>query len=229
MTAHSSKIKAIFERKAQEYDDFMLKCIPDYLNLIENLIDIIPFNSNAQINICDLGSGTGNVTKQLMQVFPCANITCVDISPMMTDFAKSKLNDPTIKFEVADFNDYKFKDRYDVIVSALALHHLESNDDKKSFYKQIYDALNPGGVFYNADIVISACENSENKNMENWIEWLRNYHTEEDLMEMVINRYYEEDRPTTLANHLKWMQDIGFRNTDVIWKQKKGAVYGGYK
>ena len=229
MTKHSNKVKAIFERKAQEYDEFMLKCIPDYIELIDNLIDIIPFNKNAQIKICDLGSGTGNVTKRLIEEFPCASITCVDISPMMTDLAKSKLNNANIKFEIADFNEYLFREQFDVIVSSLSLHHLESDDDKKMFYKRIFDALNPGGVFYNCDIVTASCEDNENKYMESWKDWLRNYHTEEDLMEMVINRYYEEDRPTNVANHLKWIQEVGFRDTDVIWKKQKGAIYGGYK
>lgn len=229
MTTHSNTVLANFELKAKEYDDFMTKCIPEYFEFIENLIHVLPEKSSGPIKICDLGSGTGNVTRQLLAKYPDAEITCVDISPMMTDLAKAKLNSSNVNYEISDFYNYQFTEKFDIIVSSLALHHLVTDEDKKKFYQQIFEALKTDGVFYNADVVIAASEEVENKNMENWKQWLRKYHTEEDLMEMVINRYYEEDRPTTTTNHTNWLEEIGFKNVDIIWRISKGAVWGGMK
>lgn len=226
---HSKTVLQNFEQKASEYDSFMLKCVPNYNEMIEYLVNNIPFNSNDKLSICDLGSGTGNVTKLLLETFPNATINCIDISPMMVDMAKAKLNNDDIKYEIADFYEYEFSEKYDIITSSLALHHLVTDDDKKMFYKKIYNALNDGGLFYNADVVIAASETTEDKIMELWKQWLRRYHSEEDLMEMVVNRYYEEDRPTTIVNHLNWLQEIGFKDVDVIWRKAKGAVFGGHK
>ncbi|MDA3894253.1 MAG: class I SAM-dependent methyltransferase [Salinivirgaceae bacterium] len=224
---HSESVKQNFEDKASEYDEFMLKCIPNYSEMTEYLVNNLPFNTNEELAICDLGSGTGNVTVLLDKTFPNAKINCVDISPMMIDMAKAKLNNESITYEIADFYEYEFSQKYDIITSSLALHHLVTDDDKKMFYKKIYSALNEGGIFYNADVVIAASETTETNIMELWKQWLRRYHSEDDLMEMVINRYYEEDRPTTIANHLNWMQEIGFIEVDVIWRKAKAAVFGG--
>lgn len=226
---HSLKVMQHFEQKAAEYDAFMQKAIPDYCEMLDSLIGCIPYDTKSELRICDLGSGTGNATAMLARMFPNATIKCVDISPTMTDMAKAKLNSPNISFDVADFGDYEFTEKYDLIISSIALHHLESDADKKAFYKRIYYALKQGGVFYNADIVLAASDFMEEKNMQQWKSWLRLFHSEEELMELVIDRYHEEDRPTHILNHLTWMQEVGFKNLDVIWKKNKGAVYGGYR
>jgi len=229
MNDRSINVKANFEKKALDYDNFMIKCIPDYFEMLGCMINVLPFNSADKLKICDLGSGTGNVTQLLLETFPNAEITCVDISEAMTDMAKAKLEGENVKYEISDFYDYEFCEKYDLIISSVALHHIITDEDKKDFYKKIFAALKTDGVFYNADVIIAATEHAEERTMEKWKTWLRQFHSEEDMMEMVINRYYEEDKPTTIVNHLNWMQEIGFRNVDVIWKRVKGVVYGGTK
>ncbi len=226
---HSTLVKQNFEQKAAEYDDFMQKCVPDYFEMLDILVNAIPFDSESELTICDLGSGTGNVTALLLKAFPNAKIKCVDISPTMIDMAKAKLDGPNLSFDIADFNNYVFTEKYDIIISALALHHLATDTDKKNLYQSIHNALNNGGIFYNADWVIDASESLENKNMELWKDWLRQYHSEEELMESVIDRYFEEDKPTSITNHIIWLKELGFRHVDVIWKKQKGAVFGGFK
>ena len=226
---HSKTVKQNFEQKAAEYDSFMQKCFPDYCELLDGISEAIPFKSNSELMICDLGSGTGNAAAILANAYPKAKIKCVDISPTMMDMAKAKLDNPAISYEVCDFYEYEFTEEYDVVVSSLALHHLVTDEDKKMFYARIYHALKPGGVFYNADIIIGSSDFIEEKFMQQWKNWLRQFHSESELMELVIDRYYEEDRPATLPNHLKWLHEVGFRNVDVILKKSKGAVFGGYK
>jgi len=45
----------------------------------------------------------------------------------------------------------------------------------------------------------------------------------------VMPKYYDEDHPARLSDHIKWLTDIGFKDVDVIWKYYMGAVYGGVK
>jgi len=69
----------------------------------------------------------------------------------MIAMAKVKLEHyPHVRYIVGDFN--AFAGKYDVVLSSLALHHLITDDDKRHLYRRIYDSLNSGGVFYNAEV-----------------------------------------------------------------------------
>ena len=54
-------------------------------------------------------------------------------------------------------------------MSSLALHHLETDDDKLGFYEKVYAALNPGGMFINIDVVLGGDENLQSVYMEKWL------------------------------------------------------------
>lgn len=55
--------------------------------------------------------------------------------------AKIKLEQYTdVQYVIADLSQYQFVEKYDVVVSSLALHHMITNEDKKNLYKSIYDS-----------------------------------------------------------------------------------------
>ena len=53
---------------------------------------------------------------------------------------------------LCDLAGMDFAGRNDLICSALSIHLLK-HDDKRRLYKKVFDALNPGGMFVNADQV----------------------------------------------------------------------------
>lgn len=114
-----------------------------------------------------LGCGTGTVSRQIKQVFPQARITCLDLAGNMIEMSRLKLNRySNVQYRVGDFNDYEFDDTCDVVVSSLALHHLLTDADKIVFYRKIYDCLRPGGVFFNADVVLGSSEHFQDLYMD---------------------------------------------------------------
>ena len=146
-------IQAHFENEAKAYDDNIQKLIPYYNQMIEALVWTIPFERQKKIRVIDLGCGTGTVAKCIKDAFPDAHITCLDFTENMLKLSKMKLgNQPNFRFEASDFNHYQFHSTYDVIVSSLALLHLESDQDKICFYQKIYNCLAKEGVFYNKDL-----------------------------------------------------------------------------
>ena len=121
----------------------------------------------------------------------------------------------------------EFDKKYDVIVSSLALHHLESDEDKKMFYQKIYNALNKNGVFYNADVVLSSNEHLQELYMAKWKAFMNKNVSLEEIENKWLVNYKSEDRPTSLMNHINWLKDIWFGDVDVVWKYYNYAVYGG--
>jgi tRNA (cmo5U34)-methyltransferase len=226
----SDNVKAHFEEEAQEFDEIILKLIPHYDDMINALISSIPFEHDDSIRVLDLGCGTGTITKTLKEKFKNAEVTCLDIAENMAEMAKIKLQEyKDIDYVIGDFYDYDFSENYDVIVSSLALHHLATDEDKKEFYKKIYDALTQGGVFLNADVVLGSNSHMKRLYVAKWKEFMSLTVSVKEIEEKWIPKAEAEDHPAKLIDHIDWLRDTGFEDVDVIWKHYHLAVYGGYK
>ena len=223
-------IKEHFEQEAQEFDDIILRLIPYYAQMLEALVAGIPFSAQQSFTVIDLGCGTGTISRQIKDTFPLASITCMDLAENMIRMARIKLTDyPDTEFQVGDFNRYSFRRTYDVVVSSLALHHLESDAEKTAFYQKIFNALNPGGVFINADVVLGSEPALQQKYLEKWKAFMRKQVAEDEINHKWMVSYEQEDRPAVLLNQLDWLREIGFTSVDVVWKYYNFAVYGGQK
>ena len=223
-------VKEHFESEAKEFDGIILNLIPYYNQMIESLVMAIPFEVNDRIKVIDLGCGTGTISKKVKERFLNAEITCVDLAESMLKMSKEKLkNFEGISYKQGDFNEFEFEENYHVVISSLALHHLETDEDKKKFYKKIYKALDENGVFYNADVIIG--ENSYNQElfMEKWKEFMAKNVGIDEIENKWIPKYLEEDKPTKINSHKYMLENIGFSDFDVLWKYYNFAVFGATK
>jgi tRNA (cmo5U34)-methyltransferase len=220
------RIKNHFEEEAEAFDKTILKLIPHYTEMIDALVMSIPFKKDERINVIDLGCGTGTVARKIKDVFPNAKISCLDIAENMINLARQKLGGKTDCY-VGDFYKFEFDKKYDVIVSSLALHHLADDEDKKLFYRKIYNALNNNGVFYNADVVLGSNDRLQELYLAKWKAFMNKTVSLDEIENRWMVNYRTEDRPARLMNHIAWLRDIGFDDVDVVWKYYNFAVYGG--
>lgn len=222
-------LKKHFNNDAAEYDSKVEQNIPRYNEMLEALINAIPDNKD-EPRILDLGCGTGNITKKVLERFPKAQITCLDLSENMLEIAKDKLSQyENIDYILNDFTTLDIYDDYDAIISSLALHHIETDEKKLEMYKKIYDALKEGGVFYNADVLKANSTYNENLNNNTAYDIMRQKGVNEEEIDIYKNKRDENDVPTTLINHIKMLEQAGFKQIDVIWKFYGNGVYGGKK
>ncbi|MBI4443584.1 MAG: class I SAM-dependent methyltransferase [Acidobacteria bacterium] len=198
--------------------------------MVAALVAALPFNAATPIRVLDLGCGTGTVAQGVLDAFPKARVTCLDLAENMIAIARGKLAPyHNVSYVVADFRVSDFDGKHDAVVSSLALHHLEDDAEKRCFYQRIYDCLDPGGVFYNADVVLGANGFLQVANMRQWRAFMRHHISEEEIENKWIPKYYIEDHPASLMDQLFWLKDIGFSDVDVLWKYYNFAVYGGVK
>ena len=199
------KIKAHFESEAKEFDDIIIKIIPYYDQMIGALTDSIYFDNDATISVIDLGCGTGTIAKKISEKYPNSKIVCLDIASNMIDIAKHKLSEHKYtEFVTGDFSRIDFNSKFDVVVSSLALHHLENDKDKKEFYAEIYNILNDSGIFYNADVVLASADFNQDINMKRWIEFMNRRLPTDEILNNWIPKYQTEDRPAKLMDQIKW-------------------------
>ena len=222
-------VKDHFEEEAEEFDELIRTLIPFYEDMINSLVLSLPFHRKEEIKILDLGCGTGTISQEVKKRFPNASITCVDLAENMIKMAKTKLSIyPDVEFVRADFRDLNFKGEYNAVISSLALHHLQP-EEQKSFYCRVKEFLKEGGVFYNADNILGSTTHLNQVYMDKWVEFMLKSHTQEDIDTIWLPRYREEDFPSPLRSHIHWLEEAGFRDVDVVWKCYMFGVYGGKK
>jgi tRNA (cmo5U34)-methyltransferase len=230
MTSREETILRHFEDEAPIYDDLILKLIPRYPEMIDALVSALPFEPDATIRVLDLGCGTGSVAAAALRRFPNASMTCLDAAENMLASARERLA-PFQRIELvqSDFLAWQPSDAYDAVVSSLALHHLDTDEVKRSFYRRVFAALAEGGVFYNADNVLGSNRALDAMYVEKWTSYMTANVGEAEVRGVWLPRYRAEDRPARLADQLHWLEAIGFRDVDVVWKWFNFAVYGGTK
>lgn len=219
-------VKKHFEDEAREFDEIILRLIPQYPQMLDALVSALPFDCSRPVRVIDLGCGTGTLAALVFQKFPKAEVTCLDLAENMIGLARAKLAQyPLAQYVVGDFES--FEGEFDAIVSSLALHHLVTDADKERFYRRIHERLLPDGVFYNADVILGSTDFLQTIYMKKWREFMSRKMSSEEIENKWIPKYEDEDRPTTLIKHLDWMKEIGFVDVDVVWKYYNFGVYGG--
>lgn len=224
-----SNVKEHFEEKSKTYDMTVFDVILKYEEIITALINAIPFQTSDDFRVLDLGCGTGNISAMIKEKYPKASITCLDIAENMIEKTKKKLADYSdTDFVVADFLSYDYPlEKYDLVVSSLAIHHLEDTG-KKELYRKVYSCLRAGGVFYNADPVLGSSTDLTILNHGVWVSWLESKMSREEV-DAVLDRVNRQDIPAVLMDQLSWLGDCGFVDVDVVWKYYGYAVFGGKK
>lgn len=222
------QVKEHFEEEAKEFDITIRKLIPFYSQMISSMISAIPFDSSDKFKVLDLGSGTGNVSLAVKKKFEYASIDCIDIAEKMIEMAKLKLvNFDDINYFTGDFSEFEFEEKYDVIVSSLALHHIKTDDEKRNFYNIIHGLLNKNGIFINSDSVLGSNEKLNELYTEKWKTFMLGHITEEEIEKKWIPQSKTEDFPASIIDHLKWLEETEFRDIDIVWKYYGWAVYCG--
>lgn len=223
--------RILFENEAKNFDNVIPLLIPFYDEIYNILVDFIPFSKDEPIKILDIGCGTGTFAKILKKVFPNSKVTCLDFAKNMIDIAKDKLDEykNDINFLVGDFNKLNIYRQFDLIVSSFALHHIPTDIEKLRLYKNIYAALNTNGVFLNADIVLGSNNYIRNLYEKKWKEYVLQKFPQNKIEKQLLDKYQTDDNPSEVFNHLKWLENSGFNQVEIIWKYYKFAIFGGFK
>lgn len=223
-----SEIRDNFSRSTWEYDAWIRKVIPRYEEMMDVLLSCLSIEREGGARVIDLGCGTGNLSQRLLDRHPNVDLTCLDMTESMLDQARERMKGhANVRYVLSDLYEFKFDGPYDAVISSLALHHLITDQDKRSLYKGIFEGLSPGGLFLNADLVLGADEDLQRKYMEKWTEFMYLGLPQEEVDGSLLSRHYSEDSPAKLTDHLRWLEEGGFRSVDVMWKYYNFAVFGG--
>ncbi|WP_115862734.1 class I SAM-dependent methyltransferase [Halorussus litoreus] len=217
---------------ASVYDPGIEAIVPRYDELHDTVLNAPPHDRDSPIRVLELGAGTGELTTKLLTRFPESTVLAVDHSEQMLAEAERKLATFGDRAELAQGafpDDYPGESgTYDLVVSSLAIHHLDGAD-KRALFAAIHDSLAPGGWFLNGDVIRFEADHLEDLSgdmIENWVR-SKGWEEREFMDEWEASDDYDD--PSTLTDQLVWLREAGFDAVTSIWQYYNFAVYGGRK
>lgn len=142
----------------------------------------------------------------------------IDISNKMLKVAREKTKFPQVEYQCTAMEDMDFpKESFDIVLSSLALHYIESFD---FIAKKVYSFLKPGGVFiFSAEHPVFTAYGSQ--------DWY--YDDNGNILHFPVDNYYYEGKRTanflgesvtkyhkTLTTYLNGLLENGFEIRNVV-------------
>lgn len=220
-------VREQFEQRAFDYDGLIPRLIPRYREQHDLILQLIPFETNAHIKVLDLGAGTGILSALILQAFPQANVLAFDIAEKMLKVCQTNLSayQERLTLQQGNFAEDDFGNRYDLVVSGLAIHHLDSAG-KQTLFKKLFQSMNSGGILLIRDIVTAATPRLTEQYEQLWRQYMK-ANREDDAA--WFQKYLEEDIPSSVEEQTRWLSEAGFADTACHWRHLNFAIFGGVK
>jgi tRNA (cmo5U34)-methyltransferase len=184
--------------KPETYLEWAREDIPAYDELQDRVVQAA--EGTEARRILELGTGTGETARRVLAMYPDAKLVGLDVNPEMLAEAHASLPARQVETLVSQsLQDPLPAGPFELVVSALAVHHLTS-EEKQSLFRRVAEALQAGGRFVLGDVVVPA--------------------RPEDA-EIELSEGY--DKPDTVDDQLAWLTDAGFE-AHMNWARKDLAV-----
>jgi tRNA (cmo5U34)-methyltransferase len=122
-------VSAQFHWNPDTYLEMMRAEVPNFDALQEAAVAAVPFPPASAL---DLGIGTGETSRRLIEAYPDAAITGLDSSPEMV-FRARQLG---IEVRLARMEDPLPDGPWDLVIAVLSVHHLRS-DQKRDLFRRV--------------------------------------------------------------------------------------------
>lgn len=217
-----------FNALAREYDANRKRFIPCFQDFYEDTTKFISANIAPPQRVLDLGAGTGLLTWFWYQQFPTAEYVLTDVADEMLDIARKRFHGiNTVSCQTADYSKGLPDKNFDVIISALSIHHLE-DADKRTLFSQIYEKLPGGGLFVNYD---QFCAGQDRLNR--WFDtYWENQLADSGLTPRDIDLWRERrklDRECSVEAETEMLSACGFQTVKCVYSCRKFAVLTAIK
>jgi L-threonylcarbamoyladenylate synthase len=173
--------------------------IPAY-EKFQELVVLAAYTGWSGGRVLELGTGTGETARRLLERLEDAELVSVDESAEMLHVAAHALPAERVQLVEGRLQDPLPEGGFELVVSALAVHHLDDHE-KPDLFARVRAALSPGGRFVLADVIVP-----------------------DDPAQALIPLTPGYDKPSALADQLRWLRDAGFRSADVVWRHDDLAI-----
>ena len=188
-----------FEWDPASYLELVRDEIPDFARLQDEAVAAT--GSNAR-RVLELGIGTGETARRIRARHPASTYVAIDASEAMLAEAAATLGERGVDLRLGRLEEPLPSGPFDVVVSVLAVHHLDAVG-KEDLFQRVARVLAAGGRFVIGDLVVP-----------------------DDPADVVTPIDGEYDKPSPVADQLGWLAAAGLR-ASVAWRHRDLAVLLG--
>jgi tRNA (cmo5U34)-methyltransferase len=173
------------------------------------LVELLPSRLR---RVLDVGCGDGRLIGLVRDAREGVDAVGIDFSEPMLTAARERFEGQAWFVEHNLTEPLPDLGTFDAIVSGFAIHHL-ADERKRALYAELFDLLEPGGVFLNLEHVASS--------------------TPALNAEFLATLGMIEDDPSNqlvmVEEQAEWLRQIGFADVDCMWKWRELALLHGRK
>jgi tRNA (cmo5U34)-methyltransferase len=210
-------VEQAFNNSAEHYDAWVHKALPGFDELFATALRAISFPTNQPIRVLDLGAGL--FSSFVQQKYPQARFILVDLAEQMLRIASERFQACGERFiyTLADIRTIEYENEFDLVISSLAIHHLE-HSDKQQLFARVQRTLNTPGLFLNIDQIHAPTPALRELYWAAWLEHVRSAGASEEQIIQSIRRRQDFDHDALLTDQLAWLRAAGFGTVDVLYK-----------
>ncbi|MBH5328782.1 class I SAM-dependent methyltransferase [Eikenella sp. S3360] len=208
-------IQTQFNATSARYDSqrrALIPCFDLFYQTAAGLAESVP---NVR-RVLDLGAGTGLMSAFVYERRPEAEFVLADISMQMLAKARERFHGlPNFRFIKQDLTQLEPcerlpENRFDLIISALAIHHL-SGTQKQTLFRQIARLLAPHGRFINADQVLGETPEAEAAYTQAWRQHVLRHPGLSEADKTAAFERIKLDRMSKRSEQFQWLHEAGLQ------------------
>ena len=222
MSTHSVRRHLRIETAA--YDAMIRRFIPGYETMLGVVAEAL--GADRPDRVIDLGAGTGALSEAILAQGGARTVELIDVDPEMLAQARRRLERFGGRVRVREMSFLAALPACDGAAASLALHHIPTMDEKRALYGRIRAAVRPGGLFVNADAVLSAAPAEREAARRLWVDHMTACGIDEARAFEHLAEWAEEDTYFPLDEELAAMRDAGF-DARCVWQEATIAVVVG--
>ena len=231
------------DEQVADYERKQRLLAPRKDELLNSIVEFIPFNPDAEIRVIDVGAGQGALSERILIRFSAAHATLLDASEQMLSVAEKRLSryGPRFSIEIGDFNSpewhHLLETPVDAVVSSIALHYLRT-ERRAPFLESVYQVLDTPGCFINGDSFNARDPFVQDRVAEDMIAYTQSQLLETEGRDVPMEKLREMRRTETaragvnrlfLDEQVGALEQSGFSNVEVVWRYLMLAVVAAYK
>ncbi len=208
---------SFFDSISKEYDESIRRCVPRYDEMLGKILEYLPTDRTFN-HVLELGCGSGNLSKVLLEKYPAANLTLVDSSPEQIQLTQKRLPESDrLTFVNEDFRELQFpEESLDLVISSISIHHLQ-DDEKRALFAKIEQWLKPNSFFCFSDQFKGETDSIYQRHIVNWKRDSLAQGATTDEWDQWMQHQADHDFHATLADQSRWLTEQSF-HVDCVWR-----------